>query len=235
MAQRRILLKLSGELLCSPGSFGIEPAKVQDLATQVRAGIRAADVQLALVIGGGNFLRGEQVAKQGIPRVTGDNLGMLATIMNALALQSAMEELGVETRVQSAIEVNDLAEPFIWRRCLRHLERGRVVVLAGGIGHPYFSTDTTASLRALQISAQLLAKGTKVRGIFARDPEEDPDAAFYEHLRFQEVLERRLKAMDATAISLCMENNLPILVFNMWEKGNLERVLCGERPGTLID
>lgn len=235
MAQRRILLKLSGQLLCRQGESGVEPQTVGELASDVKAALSIGGIQLSLVIGGGNFLRGEEFAKRGLPRITCDNMGMLATIMNALALQSSLEQLGVETRVQSAIQVNDLAEPFIWRRCLRHLDKGRVVILAGGTGHPYFSTDTTAALRAIQVGADLLAKGTKVRGVYADDPENDPDAEYFEHLTFKEVLRRGLRVMDATAVSLCMENKLPVLVFNMWEKGNLERVLRGERPGTLIE
>jgi uridylate kinase len=168
-------------------------------------------------------------------RATADYMGMLATIMNALALQSALEGLGVETRVQSAIQVNDVAEPFIRRRCLRHLEKGRVVILAGGTGHPYFTTDTTAALRALQIGATQLFKGTKVRGIFSADPVSHPEAQFYEHLTFLDVLQKRLKVMDSTAISLCMDNKLPILVFDMKQPGNVERALRGERLGTLVE
>jgi uridylate kinase len=235
MTQRRILLKISGESLCAEGGFGIAATQVLDLAGQIQRGIAAGEVQLSLVVGGGNFMRGERLAGQGIDRVTGDNMGMLATIMNALALQSALEGLGVETRVQSAIQVNDVAEPFIRRRCLRHLEKGRVVILAGGTGHPYFTTDTTAALRALQIGATQLFKGTKVRGIFSADPVSHPEAQFYEHLTFLDVLQKRLKVMDSTAISLCMDNKLPILVFDMKQPGNVERALRGERLGTLVE
>jgi uridylate kinase len=187
------------------------------------------------VVGGGNFLRGEKLASQGIDRITGDNMGMLATIMNALAMQSALEALNVETRVLSALEVRDVAEPFIRRRALRHLEKGRVVIFAGGTGSPFFTTDTTAALRALQIGAELLAKGTKVQGVYSADPVQDPNAVLYERLAFGEVLARRLRVMDATAISLCMEHRLPILVFDMRKPENLDRLLRGERPGTLVE
>ncbi len=234
MAERRVLLKLSGELLCGPGGFGVEPEKVHELAAQIRAGLEGSSTSLAMVCGGGNFLRGSQIAGDEIGRVTGDHMGMLATIMNALALQSSLEKLGVETRVQSAIPVNDLAEPFIRRRCLRHLEKGRVVILAGGTGHPYFTTDTTAALRALQVRADLLAKGTKVRGVYSDDPVTNKDAEFYEDLTFIDALQKRLKVMDSTAISLCMDNSLPINVFNVREKGNIERLLRGERLGTVV-
>jgi uridylate kinase len=235
MAQRRILLKISGESLCKEGGFGIDPKQVLDLAGQIEAGLAGGETQLSMVVGGGNFIRGEHIAGQGIDRVTGDNMGMLATIMNALALQSALEAQGVETRVQSAIQVNDVAEPFIRRRALRHLEKGRVVILAGGTGNPYFTTDTTAALRALQIGASTLLKGTKVKGVYSADPIHHPDAEFYERLTFIEVLEKRLKVMDSTAISLCMDNKLPILVFSMREPGNVVRALRGERLGTLVE
>jgi uridylate kinase len=226
---------MSGESLCQPGSFGIDARIVLDLAKQIQEALAAKDLELAMVVGGGNFLRGEQVAGQGIDRVTGDNMGMLATIMNALALQSALEGVGIETRVQSAIQVNDVAEPFIRRRCLRHLEKGRVVILAGGTGHPYFTTDTTAALRAVQIGATMLLKATKVRGVFSADPVQHPEAQFYERLTFLDVLANRLKVMDSTAISLCMDNELPIHVFSMREPGNVQRVLHGELIGTLVE
>jgi uridylate kinase len=235
MVQRRVLLKLSGEALCGEGGFGIDAKETLALARQIEAGMASRELQLSLVVGGGNFLRGEQMARQGIERVTADNMGMLATIMNALALQAALEGLGVETRVLSAIEVNDLAEPFIRRRALRHLEKGRVLILAGGSGHPYFTTDTAASLRALQIGATVLFKGTKVDGIYSADPKTSPGAKLFEKLTFLEVLEKRLRVMDSTAISLCMEHKLPILVFNMREPGNIERALRGERLGTLVE
>lgn len=234
MANNRVLLKISGEMLCEAGGFGIHPGHVQDLAQQIQAGINQGGVQLAMVCGGGNFLRGAQIAGDEIGRITGDNMGMLATIMNALAIQSALERLGVETRVLSAIPVNDLAEPFIRRRAMRHLEKGRVVLLAGGTGNPYFTTDTTAALRALQIKAAVLAKGTKVDGVYSDDPEKNPDAEFYEELTFLDVLKKRLRIMDSTAVSLCMDNSLPINVFNMKEHGNVVKVLAGERLGTMV-
>jgi len=234
MAGNRILLKISGEMLCEKGGFGIDPAHVQDFAQQIKDGLSQGDAELAMVCGGGNFLRGAQIAGDEIGRITGDNMGMLATIMNALALQSSLERVGVETRVLSAIPVNDLAEPFIRRRALRHLEKKRVVVLAGGTGNPYFTTDTTAALRALQIRANVLAKGTKVDGIYSADPEEDPKAEFFEELTFLDVLQQRLRIMDSTAVSLCMDNSLPINVFNMKEQGNIVKFLSGERLGTMV-
>ena len=234
MAGNRILLKISGEMLCEKGGFGIDPAHVQDFAQQIKEGLAQGKAELAMVCGGGNFLRGAQIAGDEIGRITGDNMGMLATIMNALALQAALERAGVETRVLSAIPVNDLAEPFIRRRALRHLEKKRVVVLAGGTGNPYFTTDTTAALRALQIRADVLAKGTKVDGVYSADPEDDPDAEFFEELTFLDVLQQRLRIMDSTAVSLCMDNSLPINVFNMKEQGNIVKFLSGERLGTMV-
>ena len=234
MAGNRILLKISGEMLCEKGGFGIDPTHVQDFAQQIKEGLAQGNAELAMVCGGGNFLRGAQIAGDEIGRITGDNMGMLATIMNALALQSALERAGVETRVLSAIPVNDLAEPFIRRRALRHLEKKRVVVLAGGTGNPYFTTDTTAALRALQIRADVLAKGTKVDGVYSADPEKDPDAKFFEELTFLDVLQQRLRIMDSTAVSLCMDNSLPINVFNMKEQGNIVKFLSGERLGTMV-
>jgi uridylate kinase len=234
MAGTRILLKISGEMLCEKGGFGIDPAHVQDFSQQIKEGLAQGNAELAMVCGGGNFLRGAQIAGDEIGRITGDNMGMLATIMNALALQSALERAGVETRVLSAIPVNDLAEPFIRRRALRHLEKKRVVLLAGGTGNPYFTTDTTAALRALQIRANVLAKGTKVDGIYSADPEKDPDAEFFEELTFLDVLQKRLRIMDSTAVSLCMDNSLPINVFNMKEQGNIVKFLSGERLGTMV-
>tara|TARA_B100000809_G_scaffold230623_1_gene245193 strand:- start:185 stop:892 length:708 start_codon:yes stop_codon:yes gene_type:complete len=234
MAGTRILLKISGEMLCEKGGFGIDPTHVQDFSQQIKEGLAQGNAELAMVCGGGNFLRGAQIAGDEIGRITGDNMGMLATIMNALALQSALERAGVETRVLSAIPVNDLAEPFIRRRALRHLEKKRVVLLAGGTGNPYFTTDTTAALRALQIRANVLAKGTKVDGIYSADPEKDPDAEFFEELTFLDVLQQRLRIMDSTAVSLCMDNSLPINVFNMKEQGNIVKFLSGERLGTMV-
>ena len=234
MAGNRILLKISGEMLCEKGGFGIDPTHVQDFAQQIKEGLAQGNAELAMVCGGGNFLRGAQIAGDEIGRITGDNMGMLATIMNALALQSALERAGVETRVLSAIPVNDLAEPFIRRRALRHLEKKRVVVLAGGTGNPYFTTDTTAAPRALQLRADVLAKGTKVDGVYSADPEKDPDAEFFEELTFLDVLQQRLRIMDSTAVSLCMDNSLPINVFNMKEQGNIVKFLSGERLWTMV-
>ncbi len=232
--RRRVLLKISGESLCRPGGFGIEPEVVNRIALQLKAAVESGTVELALVVGGGNFLRGEQVSRQGIERTTADFMGMLATILNALALQSVLEHLGVQTRVQSAIHVADVAEPFIRRRAIRHLEKGRVVIFAGGTGNPYFTTDTTAALRAVEIGASLLSKATKVRGVFSADPKDHPDARFYEEVPFSEVLQKRLKVIDSAAIILCMDNHVPILVFDMGPDGNIERALRGERVGTLM-
>jgi uridylate kinase len=231
---RRILLKLSGEALCQDGGFGIDGNKVLDLAGQVQGALSRGELELALVVGGGNFMRGEKIASQGIGRVTGDNMGMLATIMNALAIQSALESLGVETRVQSAIHVSDVAEPFIRRRAIRHLEKGRVVLFAGGTGNPYFTTDTTAALRALEIGADCIMKATKVDGIYDSDPKTNPDACRFEELTYIEVLRRGLQVMDSTAISLCMDNSLPIIVFNIQVEGNIQRALTGAHVGTIV-
>jgi len=232
--RRRILLKISGESLCRAGGFGIDADEVLRIARQVNDAISQNSIELALVVGGGNFLRGEQISRQGIERTTADFMGMLATIMNALALQSALESIGVQTRVQSAIDVADVAEPFIRRRAIRHLEKGRVVIFAGGTGNPYFTTDTTAALRAVEIGAVVLLKGTKVRGIYTADPVSNPEAKFYEEVSFQEVLQKRLRVMDSAAIILCMDNHLPILVFDMTKEGNIERALRGDRIGTLV-
>jgi uridylate kinase len=232
--RRRILLKISGESLCRPGGFGIEPEEVSNIALQIRSAISEGNVELAMVVGGGNFLRGEKVSRAGIERTTADYMGMLATILNALALQSVLESLGVQTRVQSAIHVADVAEPFIRRRAIRHLEKGRVVIFAGGTGNPYFTTDTTAALRAIEVGAGLLLKATKVRGVFTEDPEENPDARFYDEITFGEVHQKRLKVMDSAAIILCMDNHLPILVFDMNQEGNIERAIRGNRIGTLV-
>ena len=234
MASKRVLLKISGEMLCEAGGFGVDPTHVQDFAHQIKEGLGHGEMELAMVCGGGNFLRGAQIAGDEIGRITGDNMGMLATIMNALAIQSALERAGVETRVLSAIPVNDLAEPFIRRRALRHLEKKRVVLLAGGTGNPYFTTDTTAALRALQIRADVLAKGTKVDGVFTADPEKDPNAKFLDELTFLDVLQKRLRIMDSTAVSLCMDNSLPINVFNMKKSGNIVKFLAGEQLGTMV-
>lgn len=232
--RQRLLLKISGESLCRSGHFGIDAEEIQRIARQIAAAYSVGGLELALVVGGGNFLRGEQMSKQGIERTTADFMGMLATIMNALALQSALERLGIQTRVQSAIDVSEVAEPFIRRRAIRHLEKGRVVIFAGGTGNPYFTTDTTAALRAVEIGATLLLKGTKVKGVYSADPKAHPDAHFYDTVSFHDVLQKRLRVMDSAAISLCMDNHLPILVFDMTQEGNIERALRGEGIGTRV-
>jgi len=230
--RRRILLKLSGEAFCSKDGSGIEAEAVNRIGSQIEAGIRATKAELAMVVGGGNILRGKSISEQGIERTTADFMGMLATIINALALQSALESRGIPTRVQSAINVADVCEPFIRRRAIRHLEKGRVVIFAGGTGNPYFTTDTTAALRAVEIGASQLLKATNVDGVYSDDPHSNPDAKLYKHISFQQVLRDQLKVMDQTAFILCMENHLPILVFNM---NNIERGMGGDRIGTLVD
>lgn len=230
-------MKLSGQTFCTPLGSGIEGERALRLAREIADGLARRDLELACVVGGGNFLRGEKMVQQGIDRVTADNMGMLATIMNALALQSALEGLGVPTRVLSAIHVNEVAEPFIQRRAVRHLEKGRVVILAAGTGQPYFTTDTTAALRALQVGAKLFLKGTRVAGVYSGDPE-DPKAGelqFFRQLKFREILERGLKFMDATAATLCLQHGLPVRVFNAMEAGNVRKALLGEELGTLVE
>lgn len=230
----RVLLKISGESLCEPGGFGVSAGCVQPLAEEIHAAVAETGVELALVLGGGNFLRGKELAKQGLDRPTADGMGMLATIMNGLALRAGLESLGTDARVMSAVHVHDIAEPFVRRRCIRHLEKKRVVLLAGGTGHPYFTTDTTAALRALQIGADSIFKATKVDGIYSADPSSDSSAELYEKLTYLEVLQEQLGVMDAAAISLCMENDLPLRVFNMRVPGNIVKVLRGEPVGTLV-
>ena len=233
-APRRVLLKVSGESLCEPGGFGISSERVTPLAEEIHAAVADSGVELGLVLGGGNFLRGKELAKQGMDRATADSMGMLATIMNGVAVRAGLEAIGTEARVLSAVQVHDIAEPFVRRRCIRHLEKKRVVILAGGTGHPFFTTDTTAALRALQIRADAIFKATKVDGIYSSDPDSNPDAKLFEHLSFLDVLQKRLQVMDAAAISLCMENQLPIRVFNMRTPGNIRKVLGGEELGTLV-
>lgn len=234
VAYKRILLKLSGEILAADTGFGIEPNVLGQLADQV-LDIHKLGIEIGVVIGGGNFFRGVQADKQGFDRVSGDYMGMLATTINALALQDALEHRGIATRVMSAIEMRQIAEPYIRRRATRHLEKGRVVVFACGTGNPYFSTDTAASLRAMEIGAQILLKGTKVDGVYSSDPKKNADAKKFEEVDFMTVLQKRLNVMDAAAISLCMDNDLPIVVFNINGPGNLRRVVCGERVGTLVN
>jgi uridylate kinase len=229
----RILLKLSGEALGSPGGLSISPEAVQSMAAQIRE-VRDLGVQVVLVVGGGNIFRGLSGSKRGIERATGDYMGMLATIINALALQDALEKLGVPTRVQSAISMAQVAEPFIRRRAVRHLEKGRVVIFGGGTGNPYFSTDTTAALRANEIGAEVVLKATKVDGIYDSDPKENPKAKRFSHIGYTEALQRQLKVMDSTAFSLCMDNKMPIIVFDFSRPHNLKRVVMGEAVGTLV-
>jgi uridylate kinase len=230
---RRILLKLSGEVLAGEQDFGINPTKATELAKEIKS-IHEMGVDIILIIGGGNIFRGMQAASKGMDRVTGDYLGMLATIMNAISVQDALEKNGVETRTLSAITVSQISEPYIRRRALRHLDKGRVVIVAGGTGNPYFTTDTAAALRATELKAQVLLKGTKVDGVFDKDPVVYSDAVRYNNVSFTEVLGKNLRVMDLTAITLCKENTLPICVFNINNKGDLKRVMEGKNIGTNI-
>lgn len=230
---RRILLKLSGEVLAGEQDFGIDPIKATQLANEIKS-IHEMGVDIILIIGGGNIFRGLQAASKGMDRVTGDYLGMLATIMNAISLQDALEKTGVETRTLSAITVSQISEPYIRRRALRHLDKGRIVIVAGGTGNPYFTTDTAAALRATELKAQVLLKGTKVDGVFDKDPVVYSDAVRYNNVSFTEILGKNLRVMDLTAITLCKENALPICVFNINNKGDLKRVVEGKNIGTTI-
>jgi uridylate kinase len=230
---RRILLKISGEALAGDQEYGISTDVVRFIAEEVRD-IHRFGVQIGMVIGGGNIFRGVVASAQGMDRSSADYMGMLATVMNGLALQEALEKAGVDTRVQTAIEMREVAEPFIRRRALRHLEKDRVVIFVGGTGNPYFTTDTAAALRAMEINAEVLFKATKVDGVYSADPKTDPTAQKFEELSYIEVLSRRLKVMDSTAISLCMDNGFPIVVFNLQEKGRLRQLVFGERVGTLV-
>ena len=232
-AFRRILLKLSGEVLAGEQGFGIDPKKATELANEVKS-IYEMGVSIGLIIGAGNIFRGLQAATKGMDRVTGDYLGMLATIMNAISLQDALEKVGVETRTLSAITVSKIAEPYIRRRALRHMEKGRLVIIAGGTGNPYFTTDTAAALRATELHAEVLIKGTKVDGVYDKDPVVNSDAKRYKSISFNEVLSKNLRVMDLTAITLCKENALPIRVFNINKKGDLKRLLNGEDIGTTV-
>lgn len=231
---RRILLKLSGEVLAGEQGYGIDPLVVGRVADQLQE-VNALGVELAIVIGGGNIFRGLAAAATGIERSSADYMGMLATVMNALALQSVLEAKGVLTRVQSAIEMRQLAEPYIRRKAIRHLEKKRVVILACGTGNPYFSTDTAAALRAMEIGAEVILKGTKVDGVYDRDPMKDRSATMFSRLTFFEVIEKGLAVMDSTAVTLCMENRLPIIVFNLKEKDNIKRIVRGEALGTVVE
>ena len=229
----RILLKLSGEALGGETGVGISPQSVRDMAEQIRE-VRALGVQVVVVVGGGNIFRGLSGSERGIERATGDYMGMLATVINALALQDALEKLGVATRVQSAIAMSQVAEPFIRRRAVRHLEKGRVVIFGGGTGNPYFSTDTAAALRANEIGAEVVLKATKVDGVYDSDPKKNSRAKRYARISYAEALQQRLKVMDSTAFSLCMDNKMPIIVFDFFRPHNLRRVVMGEKVGTLV-
>jgi uridylate kinase len=229
----RILLKLSGEALGGQGGLNICPQAVRDMAQQIRE-VRGLGVQVVVVVGGGNIFRGLSGSERGIERATGDYMGMLATIINALALQDALEKIGVATRVQSAISMAQVAEGFIRRRAVRHLEKGRVVIFGGGTGNPYFSTDTAAALRANEIGAEVVLKATKVDGIYDSDPKKNPKAKRYARIRYTEALRKQLKVMDSTAFSLCMDNKMPIIVFDLFRPHNLKRVVMGEPVGTLV-
>jgi uridylate kinase len=230
---QRLLLKVSGEMLAGEQGYGIQPSVLENLAEEI-ASVVALEVQVAVVIGGGNIFRGIAASASGMERASADYMGMLATVLNALALQNALERVGIITRVQSAIEMRQLAEGYIRRRAIRHLEKNRVVIFAAGTGNPYFSTDTAAVLRAMEISAQVIMKGTKVDGIYDADPVTNPSAKKYERISFLSILNQKLKVMDSTAISLCMDNKLPLVVFNLKVKGNFKRVALGEQLGTLV-
>jgi len=232
-AYQRVLLKLSGEVLAGEEGFGIDPAKATRLAVEVKS-IHDLGIDIGLVIGAGNIFRGMQAAAKGMQRVTGDYLGMLATIMNAICVQDALENLGTVTRTLSAITVAQIAEPYIRRRAIRHLEKGRIVVVAGGTGNPYFTTDTAAALRATELGAEVLIKGTKVDGVYDKDPVVHSDAIKYDRVSYKEAIQKELRIMDMTAISLCKENSLPIKVFNINRNGDLKKLILGEPIGTLV-
>ena len=230
---KRILLKLSGESLAGENEFGIEPKILEFFSDEIKK-IHSLGVQVGIVIGGGNIYRGLNANGQGIDRVTGDQMGMLATMINSLALQNACENKGMYTRLMTAINMSAIAEPYIRRRAIRHLEKGRIVIFGAGTGHPYFSTDTAASLRAVEIEADAIFKGTRVDGVFDSDPEKNPDAFRFEEISYIDVMQKNLRVMDLTAISLCKENNLPIIIFNMDKPGNLLKVVTGENVGTSV-
>jgi len=230
---KRILLKISGEVLSGEGNFGIDSEVMLQLAREIRE-VKNLGVEMAVVIGGGNIFRGIAASSKGMDRASADYMGMLATVLNALALQDSLEKLGVQTRVQTAIEMREIAEPYIRRKAIRHLEKNRLVIFAAGTGNPYFTTDTTASLRAMEIGADVILKGTKVEGVYDGDPMVDRRARRYEELTYLDVLKKQLKVMDATAISLCMDHHIPIVVFNLRRKGNIKRVVLGENVGTRV-
>jgi uridylate kinase len=230
---KRILLKLSGEALAAGQGFGVDGERIHEVAAELQD-VHSLGVQIAIVVGGGNFFRGVAGQAREMDRVAADHMGMLATVINALALQDALEKRGIYTRVMSAIRMDQVAEPFIRRRAIRHLEKGRVVIFAGGTGNPYFSTDTAASLRAMEIKADVILKGTKVDGIYDADPVVVKDAKMFSNITYLDVLKKGLRVMDATAISLCRENNLPIIIFNLNRHGNIRRVVSGEKVGSLV-
>lgn len=234
MQYKRILLKLSGEALMGERQYGIDPNRLKEYAQEIKQVINKG-IEVAIVIGGGNIFRGVAGASQGMDRVQGDHMGMLATCINGLALQSALEDEGIHTRLQTAIEIKEIAEPYIKRRANRHLEKGRVVIFGGGTGNPYFTTDTAAVLRAIEINADAILKGTRVDGIYTADPEKDKDAVKYENITFKDVIEKGLKVMDMTAFTLSEENKLPIIVFDMNKQGNLLKLVSGENIGTIVD
>jgi len=230
---KRILLKISGEAMMGDQSYGVEPSTVDFMAKEIKDAV-SMGVQVAIVIGGGNIFRGVEASVKGIERASADYMGMLATVINALALQNYLEKYSVPTRVQSAIEMKELAEPYIRRKAMRHLEKGRTVIFAAGTGNPYFTTDTAASLRAMEIDAEVILKATKVDGIYSSDPMKDPSAKKYQTVTYIDVLKKGLSIMDSTAISLCMDNNLPIVVFNLRGKGNIRKIIEGKKIGTLV-
>ncbi len=230
---KRVLLKLSGEALMGKRSFGIDPDVVQAIAGEIKD-VAELGVELGIVVGGGNIFRGQDAGARGIERTTADYMGMLATVINGLALQSSLEGLGIPTRVQSAIEMKEVAEPYIQRRAIRHLEKGRVVIFVGGTGNPYFTTDTAASLRAIEIKADVIMKATQVDGVYDKDPAKHADAVMFDKIQYTTVLTQYLKVMDATAISLCRDNHLPIIVFNLHKRGNVKNVICGKPLGTIV-
>ncbi|NWF99039.1 MAG: UMP kinase [Nitrospirae bacterium] len=233
MKFKRILLKISGEAMMGDKGYGVDPATVDFIAREIRDAV-SMGIQVAIVIGGGNIFRGVEASVQGMERASADYMGMLATVINALALQNSLEKLGVPTRVQSAIEMKELAEPYIRRKAIRHLEKGRTVIFAAGTGNPYFTTDTAASLRAMEIGADVIMKATKVDGVYSSDPMKDPKAKKYDSITYLDVLKKGLSIMDSTAISLCMDNNLPIMVFNLKGKGNIRKIIEGKKVGTLV-
>lgn len=230
---KRILLKLSGEALLGDKEFGIEPEMIKNIALEIKE-IQEMGAETAIVIGGGNIFRGITGISYGMDRVSADNMGMVATIINALALQDALEKEGIQTRIQTAIEMKELAEPYIRRRALRHLEKGRVVIFAGGTGNPYFTTDTAASLRANEMGAEVILKATKVDGVYSSDPMIEKNATKFTSLSYLDIIKKGLKVIDSTAVSLCMDNNIPIVIFNLSKKGNIKRILLGKKVGTLV-